>query len=198
MQFLNTGLRVSNKVAFHALAVDEHRKAFAPTLWTVDYANGAPPPHHHRTLSQVEQRWFVGAHANVGGGCQSDQLAPTPLKWIMDKAALHGLTFRRELDPEVPDKPPPISDSYSEFLGGAYKLVTLGRPYYRPIGTDPAPSSSTQMRENINETIDASVFERCWADDAYRPPNLTDWTARRKVDLKAISTSVRADTLEAV
>jgi hypothetical protein len=32
MQFLNTGIRVSNKFAFHALAIDEHRKAFAPTL----------------------------------------------------------------------------------------------------------------------------------------------------------------------
>jgi uncharacterized protein (DUF2235 family) len=37
MQFLNTGIRISNKFAFHALAIDEHRKAFAPTLWTVDF-----------------------------------------------------------------------------------------------------------------------------------------------------------------
>jgi len=64
MGFLNTGLRVANRLAFHALAINEYRKPFAPTLWTVDYPNGTPPPHHHRTLSQVEQRWFVGAHAN--------------------------------------------------------------------------------------------------------------------------------------
>ena len=51
MQFLNTGIRVSNKRAFHALAIDEHRKAFAPTLWTVDFPKGTPPPHHHRTYS---------------------------------------------------------------------------------------------------------------------------------------------------
>src|SRR5260370_31356123 len=48
MQFLNTGIRVSNKHAFHALAIDEHRKAFAPTLWTVDFPKGTPTPHHHR------------------------------------------------------------------------------------------------------------------------------------------------------
>jgi hypothetical protein len=29
--FLNTGLRLNNEYAFHALAIDEHRKAFAPT-----------------------------------------------------------------------------------------------------------------------------------------------------------------------
>jgi Uncharacterized alpha/beta hydrolase domain (DUF2235)/Putative neutral zinc metallopeptidase len=86
LQFLNTGLRLSNKSAFHALAIDEHRKAFAPTLWTVDFHKGAPLPHHNRTLSQVEQRWFVGAHANVGGGCQSDPLPQAPLNWMMDKA----------------------------------------------------------------------------------------------------------------
>ena len=111
MQFLNTGLRHSNKSGFHALAIDEHRKAFAPTLWTVDFKKWTPPPHHGRTFSQVEQRWFVGAHANVGGGCQSDPLAQAPLKWMMDKASLNGLAFRRDIDFDVLPSPPSISDS---------------------------------------------------------------------------------------
>jgi uncharacterized protein (DUF2235 family) len=192
MHFLNTGIRVSNKFAFHAMAIDEHRKAFAPTLWTVDYAKDAPPPHHHRTLSQVEQRWFVGAHANVGGGCESDLLAQTPLKWMMDKAAAHGLTYRRELEPEVPKTPPQISDSFSEFAYGAYKWVS--KPYYRPIGPDPIQSSQTEMRENINETIDASVFDRWRADTTYRPANLVDWARRRGVDPATLTTSAMADS----
>ena len=194
MQFLNTGLRLSNKFAFHALAIDEHRKAFAPTLWTVDFQKGAPLPHHNRTLSQVEQRWFVGAHANVGGGCQSDPLPQAPLKWMMDKATSRGLTFRRDLDPDLFDALPVISDSYSEFMNGAYKLLTFGKRYYRPVGPDPVPSSATQMRENINETIDASVFERWRADKNYRPHNLYEWGVRRRVDIRAITTSAMADT----
>jgi uncharacterized protein (DUF2235 family) len=193
MQFLNTGLRVSNKFAFHALAVDEHRKAFAPTLWTVDYRADAPQPHHHRTLSQVEQRWFVGAHANVGGGCQSDVLAQRPLEWVRSKAASQGLGFRSDLDLDIPGSPPPISDSYSEFLGGTYKVLTLGRRYFRPIGPAPVRSSAADMRENINETIDASVFERWQLDPAYRPSNLSEWAARRKVDLGKAKTSLTAD-----
>jgi len=32
--FLETDLRINNTHAYHALAVDEHREAFAPTLWT--------------------------------------------------------------------------------------------------------------------------------------------------------------------
>jgi uncharacterized protein (DUF2235 family) len=194
MQFLHTGLRISNKLAFHALAIDEHRKPFAPTLWTVDFPNKAPPPHHHRSLSQVEQRWFIGAHANVGGGYQSDPLAQAPLKWIMDKAAAAGLAFRTDLDVDTLDASPPIGDSYSEFAGGVYKLATLGRRFYRPIGPDPVPSSATGMRENINETIDASVFERWRADQGYRPLNLAAWARRRNIDLAALSTTVLAAT----
>jgi uncharacterized protein (DUF2235 family) len=193
MQFLNTGIRISNKRAFHALAIDEHRKAFAPTVWTVDFAREAPAPHHHRTLSQVEQRWFVGAHANVGGGCQSDPLAQAPLKWMMDRASLSGLAFRRDIDLDTLQSPAPISDSYAEFMHGAYKLVTAGRQFYREIGPDPAPSSATQLRENINETIDASVFDRWRSDQAYRPPNLRRWAERRKVKLETLTTTVRAD-----
>jgi uncharacterized protein (DUF2235 family) len=196
MQFLNTGLRVSNKFAFHAMAVDEHRKIFAPTLWTADYAKGAPPPHYHRNLDQVEQRWFVGAHANVGGGCQSDPLPQAPLKWIEDKAALRGLAFRRSLELELQNPPPPISDSYSEFAGGAYRYIS--RRYYRPIGADPIESSATEMRENINETIDASVFDRWHEDPGYRPPNLNEWAKRRNADLDKIGGSVRADTAAVV
>jgi hypothetical protein len=194
MQFLNTGLRVSNKFAFHALAVDEHRKASAPTLWTVDYAKDAPPPHHHRTLSQVEQRWFVGAHANVGGGCQKDVLPQLPLKWMMDKAGLQGLTFRRDLDLDKPDKPPAISDSYSDFIGGVYKVLTLGQRYYRPIGAGPSPLSASELRANVNEAIDASVFARWQTDNGYRPQNLAEWAKRRKVDLGKVKTSLTADS----
>src|SRR5260370_33825820 len=65
--FLETDLRINNDRAYHALAIDEHREAFAPTLWTKSVEKGAAT-YEPRTLSAVEQRWFVGAHADVGGG----------------------------------------------------------------------------------------------------------------------------------
>jgi hypothetical protein len=62
--FLTTGLRRPIDFGFQALAVDDHRRAFSPTLWTVRRLNDtdpdAPPP---RPLASVEQLWFVGAHA---------------------------------------------------------------------------------------------------------------------------------------
>jgi uncharacterized protein (DUF2235 family) len=67
MQFLNTGIRVSNKAAFHALAIDEHRKAFAPTLWTVDIRMQSRLRFTTAPWRRSSNAWFVGAHANVGG-----------------------------------------------------------------------------------------------------------------------------------
>jgi uncharacterized protein (DUF2235 family) len=71
----------------HALAIDEHRNDFAPTLWDVHHPKDQNAViAQARPLSSVEQRWFVGAHANVGGGYQTDLLAQAPLRWMMKKA----------------------------------------------------------------------------------------------------------------
>jgi hypothetical protein len=189
--FLDTNLRVSETYAFHAVAIDEHRKAFSPTLWTkyVPKDSSAPtaPP---RPLSQVEQRWFVGAHANVGGGYVNDTLHELPLKWMAEKAWLHGLAFSMP-DTIIGDlETAPITDSYAEFLYGAYKLVTP--PLYREIDRPPEERSVTVVH-TINETIDVSVFERWQDDPSYRPPNLVTWAAKHGVDPKDIESSIRAD-----
>lgn len=63
MNFLNTGLRVSNKFGFHAMAIDEHRAAFAPILWTVDAHKTRP-----RRSQELWPRW------NSAGSS-----APTPM-----------------------------------------------------------------------------------------------------------------------
>jgi hypothetical protein len=36
-----------------------------------------------REIERTEQRWFIGAHANVGGGCFDDPLAESPCKWLL-------------------------------------------------------------------------------------------------------------------
>jgi hypothetical protein len=45
----------------------------------------------------------------------------------------------------------------------------------------------------INETIDASVFQRWSSDTAYRAQNLSRWASRRKVNIDTLSGSIRAD-----
>ena len=87
----------------------------------------------------VEQRWFAGAHANIGGGYRSDPLPDRPLAWLQDKAAQCGLGFRRHASVSDEDLECLPTDSYSEFLGGLWKIVALGRRYTRWIMSDPVP-----------------------------------------------------------
>jgi hypothetical protein len=173
------------------LAIDEHRRAFSPTLWSVRHGTvpdpEAPPP---RPLSSVEQRWFVGAHANVGGGYDSDLLPQIPLRWLMKKASLYGLSFRTDVDLDGNELKAPITDSYREFAYGAYSLIS--RRYYRPIGEPPTPAQNG-TNSNVNETIDASVFTRWNADTTYRPQNLVDWSHRYGADISRLTSSVLAD-----
>src|SRR6185436_8273930 len=70
--------------AYHALAIDEHREIFSPTLWDGELQPG----------QTMEQRWFVGAHSNVGGGYPDRLLSAIPLRWMQDKAAACGLALK--------------------------------------------------------------------------------------------------------
>jgi uncharacterized protein (DUF2235 family) len=189
--FLTTGLRVPVEHGFHALAVDEHRRSFAPTLWTVRHdATPEPDAPSPRPLASVEQRWFVGAHANVGGGCESDILPQLPLRWLMRKASLHGLAFRTDVEIDGDEITAPLDDSYVKFLGGIYRYFS--QPYYRPIGAPPTPAKDGGTDNNVNETVDASVFDRWNSDTGYRPPNLADWATRYGADIAALTYSVVA------
>jgi uncharacterized protein (DUF2235 family) len=110
-RFLDTHLRLDNELAFHALALDEHRKNFEPTFWTRTVKIGETGA-AERPIDKVEQRWFIGAHANVGGGYASDPLAQLPLKWLMERAGAAGLVFRHPVVIDTAQKTPPVTDSY--------------------------------------------------------------------------------------
>lgn len=86
----------------------------------------------------------------------------------------------------------PISDSFSEFMKGAYRVFRVGRRYYRPIG-EPPIESEEKTTHNINETIDVSVFNRWRNDPDYRPKNLSDWAKRHSIDIASLRSSVTAD-----
>jgi uncharacterized protein (DUF2235 family) len=194
-RFLDTHLYLYNEFAFHALALDEHRAQFEPTFWTRTVENDATTRPHARTLEEVEQRWFVGSHGNVGGGLPSDPLAQLPLRWLMDKSAAHGLIFRSGFEMDAQDHVAPIFNSYANFLPAW--LRPFSPPFFRPVGTEPEVGT-TSTTSRINETIDASVFERWRANPAYRPQNLATWAVRSEVDPASLTASVLASDHAAV
>lgn len=203
-QFHHTRPSVRFDNLYHALAIDEHRKDYQASLWTrfvPDPATTAPDPDERDDdepepvaraprPQQVEQRWFVGAHANVGGGYEDDALASIPLAWLQQKAEDAGLRFRRRVKPGPDDHLAPIVDSFAEFVGGLYRVVRLNQRYHRPIAigshaTEAADGTRGQAGP-FNETVDASVIRRWQRDHTYRPRNLVDWAKRRGIDLDSV------------
>jgi uncharacterized protein (DUF2235 family) len=149
--FLDTGLHPDVLNAYHALAIDEKRFQFPPTLWTT-------PPAPGQTLEQV---WFCGVHSDVGGGEPDDlpgttALSDITLSWMLSKATALGL----QIDPAV-------QKQYTVPLNPAYALDTLhtswnllsGFPRVRPI--------------DKNAVLANSVLVRCQHDSSYRPSNLS-------------------------
>ncbi|MFC4761841.1 DUF2235 domain-containing protein [Dyella koreensis] len=192
--FLQTDLWINDDTAYHALAIDEHRRAFAPTLWTWPRAKddkSATGAYAFPDTQRVEQRWFAGAHANVGGGYANDILAQRPLMWLMEKAKARGLVFR-DMPADDSVEEGLINNSFREMAFGLYALFHLLIPFRRPIG-QATLGNGKDVKFVVNETIDASVFARWRADKTYRPKNVVDWARKFNIDPGTITTTVRAD-----
>lgn len=156
--------------ARHALALDEHRAAYEATPWTSP--DGRQKPGNLR----VEQRWFIGAHANVGGGYGDDPLADLPLAWLLKEAAEVGLALDLPSPREDAWQAPP-RDSYREFLKGLYAWFNRFRRsgdgrYYRRLDQGNHDLQKRRLPA-VNVTVDASVWQR-WnrPEFDYRPPTL--------------------------
>ena len=80
-RFADPTLNPDISFAYHALAIDEHRKDFPPCLWTEKPTAG----------QTVEQVWFPGVHADIGGGYKERGLANITLRWILNKAVACGM-----------------------------------------------------------------------------------------------------------
>jgi hypothetical protein len=80
-EFHDTELSGIVENAYHAVAIDEHRLDYDVCLWNPKSKPG----------QTMEQRWFVGAHCDVGGGYADRRLSDLPLRWMQDKASALGL-----------------------------------------------------------------------------------------------------------
>jgi uncharacterized protein (DUF2235 family) len=99
-RFYDVKLGSRVKMARHALAMDEMRASFTPTLWTGDDGQ----PIYDDGTGRVKQLWFAGVHGDVGGGYGATGLSDTALAWMIDEAAGTGLvfaaSFRRQVRPD--------------------------------------------------------------------------------------------------
>lgn len=89
LRFRNALLNPGVHHAVQALALDDERRTFHPRLWK---SSGQADQTHGQTIKQV---WFAGMHSDVGGGYAKDQLALTPLLWMLEQATARGLVLNR-------------------------------------------------------------------------------------------------------
>jgi uncharacterized protein (DUF2235 family) len=82
---LSLSSRIKN--AFHALAIDERRGPFAPTLWA------QPREDAEQARNWLEQAWFAGVHSNVGGGYAEAGLSDIALRWMVQRVKDHPGTL---------------------------------------------------------------------------------------------------------
>ena len=159
--------------ARQALALDERRRLFAPAIWP-----GTVAP--HQTL---EQRWFTGSHANVGGGYARDGLPMRPLQWMVDEAASHGLVFRSRIsrltDAFYASLP---RDPLDEIGLGIYYLTQGFKRMHREV----------ELGTASRQTVDYTVLERWLWDHTYEVPPSLERALLRKGP-RQYSRSVRLD-----
>jgi uncharacterized protein (DUF2235 family) len=131
---------------YHALAIDEDRTAFAPILWQ----------RSEHWEGRLEQTWFPGAHADVGGDIaeRGDARPQTniALNWMLRRAAQHGLTLPEGWETRFPEDPaaPHIGNR-----SGIARLYLFHRP--RVTGT------------GDGESLDLSIRDRIATVPGYRP-----------------------------
>ena len=67
--------------ACHAVAIDEVREDFEPTLW------------NEKEGLDLKQVWFAGAHTDIGGGYKDRALGDFAGQWMVGEANVLGLEF---------------------------------------------------------------------------------------------------------
>ena len=165
--------------ARHAVAVDENRLGFPPTLWEgVEDANKRP--HCADGRQRYAQRWFIGTHGDIGGG-EGSPLSAAPLKWIAEGAAECGLRFYGTYG----ENESPLSQAVRE--AGLVFKGPISRPRFwdslspmnYPLAARRIWSAKSRKEkpsaDYASSILDPSVVERLTAADLkprYRPGSL--------------------------
>lgn len=158
MAFHDTTLSGIVKYACHAVAIDEVRGKFMPTLWNYKNKQG----------QVMEQMWFSGVHSDVGGGYAEHQLSDIALEWMMEKAKGAGLAIDKQVADAHPGTATPTGRLHNSYQG-LFRLMGKKRRFIGRAGAleHGAPDPS--------QKVHPSVLERWDSDPTYRPVTLRAW-----------------------
>ncbi len=146
-EFVDTQLSNSVEHGFHAIAIDEERADFTPTLWD--------------TRDGVVQVLFPGAHGDVGGGYPDTEagLSNCALAWMARQLSAIGVLFAN-MPAGAPD---PLGVQHRPWVDSAVLYVTARRHF------PPGLCLSQRVLQRVAATNVPVQDER---DAVYRPVNL--------------------------
>jgi hypothetical protein len=137
--FVNTQVASQVEHAFHAMALDEHRNLFTPTLWE--------QPDQPNRLKSLRQVWFPGVHSNIGGSYADAGISNITLAWMVSQFEdTDGgiLSF----DPEYLDWVQDMNTEYYAKVPEPVRPWGLGKIY------DSAPiTTATGRAQGLNPVI---------------------------------------------
>ncbi len=149
-EFYDTKIGKNIRIARHALAIDEHRIDFEPTIWT---------PKENMDVQQV---WFAGAHSDIGGSYKPDEngsrLSDNTLAWLIKEAEKTGLTTEKHLEKSI------IQNPLATLHKSRRSFFRVKKIHYRPI---------EHGKDQV--LIHESVKLRWDQDVKYRPKNLATY-----------------------
>jgi uncharacterized protein (DUF2235 family) len=162
-QFHDVKLSSQIRYAYHAVAVDERRKLFAPALWELSSA----------AADQVcEQVWFSGTHSNIGGGYVDSGLSNITLTWMIDKARGAGLEFDENYISKIECN---SAGELRHSASFAYKILGLllrSINHSLPLFKKHVQTISTDSQVSRNERIHYTCIERTHKVKTYKPRNV--------------------------
>src|SRR5712691_1568418 len=169
MRFRDKSLLPNVQHARQALSLDDERRTFFPVPW-----DGSAEKKRING-DRLQQVWFPGSHADVGGGYPDDGLSFVPLCWMINEAKKQGLRFESCVVESYIALAAPTGRIYDSRSG----LGVLWR--YQPRNVDelmnrPNPDEAQRPEaEHITPVVHASVITRMtYGNDAYAPISLPE------------------------
>jgi uncharacterized protein (DUF2235 family) len=162
--------------AYHAVAIDERRRPFVPTLWLQQ-------PDAREQGQRVEQRWFTGVHSDVGGGYPWPDrgLATLALRWMAERVAS---ACKLELDMAPLDAAPATRIALHDSLSLWYRCwMPATRVIDGGLGHDGARDDARITSEGVDESVDKWRTQFATApmpvvNRPYAPANVADYEER--------------------
>ncbi len=145
---------------YQAFALDETNPRFTPNIMTGT---------NSKSLDTIEQVWFAGTHPNITGGQRDCRLSDIALRWLVSKAAHHGLALDTDKLNDL-STPHPLGSFAEETMPRRLMRLLSGKKTLRPVARADAHFSREQIPGT--EKIHASVKTRERKDSYYNPDAL--------------------------